>query len=350
MARKLSAELLDDAERLLGKLRNVGLVAQELGVDPDYLSQHLRARGVITDRRNRLTPELLDRAEELLRLYGRVAAVAKTLGVGADSLSKALRARGVATDLRGIVYRESHNAKQVDRDAVVAAYLAGESSKSIHQRLGISREAVRNELKRRGIQPRSKSGAMFMRMSRTSAEDRKRLAEAAHAAARGKPQSQETREKIALTRHGRQTNCGPFEEELTDVLQAAGFTVQRQAPIGRYNVDLLVNDAVAVEVTMGGSEGTPNHRERTKHLLDRGLHAFYLGFAEVDIAVLCLPYIITDLHILCSDPAAPREYRVVRCAAHSYARLSEKNRKPALERASVRFSYFTRYRYVAGAG
>jgi very-short-patch-repair endonuclease len=165
--------------------------------------------------------------------------------------------------------------KSLDVPSIIAAYGSGESEKSIADRLGISRNVIRRRLLESGVQPRNRSAGMFARMARTSPEDRRKLSEAAHAAIRGKPQSEEQRRKIAATNQSSVARRSEEEICLGLALLDNGLTVTPQQAVGRYNVDLAIDEGrIAVEILGGCWHGSGSHaarfRKRTDYLIDAG--------------------------------------------------------------------------------
>lgn len=270
--------------------------------------------------RKKFTPDLLDRAKVLLQQDGAsFTTVGRQLDVHGECLRVAMAKAGIVPD-RG--RRIAPNAKPFDEAEFIALYRAGRSIKSLSSQLGAERKTLTDTLIRLGEPVRGRSAAMFTRMSQTSEEDRKKLAQRANEASRGKPKSIEHRDKIVLTRFARQTHVGAGEHSLANALRSRGVEVVTQAPCGTYNIDLLCLGRVAVEIhTASAFPATmPHHSERIKDLLDRGVVPVYLCGPRAavwwqTIADQLIPFIEEASRF----PAGSREYRVIRGAPKHYA-------------------------------
>jgi very-short-patch-repair endonuclease len=120
---------------------------------------------------------------------------------------------------------------------------------------------------------------------------------------------------MAREKHRRFTqNVGPDEEKVFQALRQAGFKVDRQTPVDRYNLDLTVGD-VAVEVHRhphGPHLDRNGLHQRVDYLTDRGWRVLYAwcprGLNRVD-----LEQVVTLLKQLRFTPPTPGKYMVLRC-------------------------------------
>jgi very-short-patch-repair endonuclease len=202
--------------------------------------------------------------------------IAQKLGIGAMSVRKYLLAAGVPIRSRaeGQALRP-HGRTEITVNEVVALYNAGMSEKAIEKKIGLSRPAIRNRLLKAGIKPRNRSESMYLRMSQTSPEERKRLASAAHDAVRGTSQTEEHRLKVAAGVERNCVNVSRTEIIVGEMLAERGFTFTRQKAVGRYNVDIALHEVpIAVEIFGGHWHCYGSHaarfRRRTDYILDQG--------------------------------------------------------------------------------
>src|SRR5437764_402015 len=119
-------------------------------------------------------------------------AIGERFGNSASSIYQWLRRAGVAKRARRHGPNLARRLK-IDVAQIITRYNRGETEQAISLSLGVSRPAVRRRLIEAGIRPRSYSEAQFIRMKRLTASERLRLSAAAHAAVRGKRQSEKHR-------------------------------------------------------------------------------------------------------------------------------------------------------------
>lgn len=202
----------------------------------------------------------------------------------------------------------------LDLDHIRESYLAGESEKSIANRLGVGRAAIRRRLIAQGIAPRGRSEAMFVRMSRTDPDERGRLVAAAHVARRGAGVSLSEAHNKALARQMSGAKVGAGELLIADRLRELGHASVGQLAVGPYNLDLAVHP-VAVEVHIDGSYplNHGNRGHRLEYLLDAGWHVVYIWITQ--------RYFLTDdgirelaafIERAKSAPPTIRQYGVIR--------------------------------------
>lgn len=203
-----------------------------------------------------------------------------------------------------------------DPQAIVDAYVNGESEIAITRRMGFrSRKPVRNALVDAGVELRGRSAANRNRMSKLSAEDRRELATAAQKARKGRTNSLEQRCATAKTREragidGR----SPGEEKFAQLLRAEEIVYVAQLAVGPYNLDFGLTDySIGVEILGGGWHNDNRHAQRTPYVLNAGWHLLFIWSdkrreAEAD----ALRYLVSFIEETCRDPAAVRQYRVIR--------------------------------------
>jgi hypothetical protein len=207
---------------------------------------------------------------------------------------------------------------------LLSRYHAGESEKALATAFGVSRPAIRKRLLEAGITPRDGSAAMLLRMASTTAEQRASLSAAAHAAVRGKRQSDAHRFAIAATRQRLQHGTSPAELKLAAMLAARGIATIPQQAIGPYNCDLGAGP-VAVEVFGGGWHWSGHHvlraPERFRYILDAGWHilAVKIDSKRSPLTDATADHVAAYIEAARRDPARRREYRVIGSAGETLA-------------------------------
>ncbi len=212
----------------------------------------------------------------------------------------------------------------LDVNQLVERYTTGETEQTLAKSLGVARGVVRNRLLRAGVKPRGRKEANTLRMSQLPAEERQRLTNAAHAAARGSTQTWEQRCKIAKSKEAAQAGIGPLEIMLADMLRLHGVSFHQQTAIGPYNAD-FTSGSVAVEVFGGHWHFSGRHlaraQKRFRYLLDSGWHALVVVVTESwPLIPACADYVVTFLEETSSNPALVRQYRMVGGNAQEFAR------------------------------
>jgi very-short-patch-repair endonuclease len=207
-----------------------------------------------------------------------------------------------------------------DIDLIVAAYDDGIGIHGIAKQFNISPRPIERIILESGRKLRNRSEQQFARMRRATFAERKALAAAAHAAKRGRPNSEAAQLKMAASRCRK---VGPLEAKVKQCLEQAGINCDQQFPIGKYNCDLLckidpwaTTPSVAVEVWGGGWHFHGAHRarfpERTKYILSSGYSIAFLAimnkFAWNDRAAKNL---ITHLDALSRLPSGECQYRMI---------------------------------------
>jgi DNA-binding CsgD family transcriptional regulator len=139
-------------------LRQAGLsaeqIAAQMGCHPSTVYTTLRAAG-LTGRPGR-RPQGIGREAEAEALYGELGTVQATsrhMGLSPTVVRRLLSQQGVEVK-RGNPQRLD-GSQQAERDAaILEAYLGGETLQSIGDRLVLSRERVRQIVRRQGVDPR----------------------------------------------------------------------------------------------------------------------------------------------------------------------------------------------------
>lgn len=231
--------------------------------------------------------------------------VRAALGVSGSVLSRELATRGIPARGRRV---------PIDAPSIVADYLAGESEYAIGQRPGLSRMLVRRCLVEAEVPIRHPSEAGLLRARRTPASQRRRQAESAHAARKGRRATLGELEVRARNRErdGRYGSDG--EKLLAHLLEERGFYPLPQKAIGKYSVDMAATETIAVEVLGGNWHATRRtHVVRTPHILDAGWHLIMVWNHKGTgpITAGAADYIATFAEEIRWQPTLGSQYRVV---------------------------------------
>lgn len=213
-------------------------------------------------------------------------------------------------------------------DAVVRAYLGGDSVNGIAKRTGVSRSEIERVLRTNGVRLRGLAEANRVMMARRTPEENARNAEAAHAATRGVPQSPQ---RIALARQRKlsfETKClrastlhgvptsNPLELLYAAWLRDRGVETVPQYAVGPYNIDLAA-EPVAVEVFGGNWHGWGHHaavvEERSRYLLDRGwfLVVVWVNQTSQGLSERSADQLVAFVEQARRDPTLRGQYRMI---------------------------------------
>jgi hypothetical protein len=255
--------------------------------------------------------------DEIIRRYiagDSCQVLAEAFGVHGDTIRARLAEAGVPR--RKNTESPRRERVSIDSDAVVKRYLAGESEKALAAAFGVDRNAIRTRLRKAGVEPRNRSEAAYLRMAHATADERARLASAAHDAARGRrrPLSEKLARAATMEAMGVSApSVSAAEKLLAGWLSDAGLAVIHQKAVGPYNVDLAAG-TVAVEVLGGGWHRAKLHGERLRYLLDAGWDVIYIWVdgRRSPLTAEAAQYVVSHCQVRDGDPAAPRCYRVIR--------------------------------------
>lgn len=255
-------------------------------------------------------PARLGHAIEVYRSGKTIEQTAAEVGIDPSVVSAALHASGVELHPRGpSPFRISLPADTLQR------YRAGESVLSIARRLGVSRPVITRYLLREGAEIRGPSDSMRVRAAQMTAGERSALAAAAHAAIRGKRRSDASLAGRALARQHQPPPPSPGEAALAAWLSERGLQVTPELAVGKYNLDLAIaGSRIGVEV-LGGHwhHDSARHCHRIPYLLGAGWHLLYVwNTRRQPLAPAAADYIHSFAEQSCRDPAAIRQYRVIR--------------------------------------
>lgn len=206
-----------------------------------------------------------------------------------------------------------------DFDDAVQRYLAGEQTQGeAATSIGLSQPAFSSRLRRNGYRTLTRSEAMERRLARMTPTERAALAASAHDAVRGMTRTDEDLVKRALGKQRTQAHATDEERAVAALIQQAGRAVTLQQAVGKYNLDIGVDGAVAVELFGGGWHAHGRHLarlpQRVKDIADAGwnLHIVWSANGFVPAPGPVAEDVLAYLQRTGSDPTFRRQYRVVR--------------------------------------
>jgi len=243
--------------------------------------------------------------------------IAKDHGVSISCIASILKRNGIRPDGRKpkTIPKRRLN---IPLEEVTSLYLSGISENEIAKRFGVSRAAIRPRLLSAGVPIRDSAQANRLMMAGRSSEENFRNTQAAHEAARGKPQPEEWAQKVALGRERNKRHIGPQEVELAAILTSKGFTVTPQKAVGRYNIDIAISEfPIAVEVFGGMWHAYGPHarrfRKRFDYLLDCGWIPVIVWISkDFPLGLGAVKYICSLAERLRSGKSVPRQEQVIR--------------------------------------
>lgn len=206
----------------------------------------------------------------------------------------------------------------INADDIISEYYSGKSVKALAEQFGVSRNVIVQRLHSAGIKQRNRSESMYLRMSQTSLEERKRLTQAAHIAKRGCKNSPEMLHKRALAQ---KRFIGAFEQEFIDAISAAGISVYPQEPFLSYNLDIGCGN-IAVEIhTQTASPLAAKHCEKLMNCVNSGKSMIYVWIdpRRPNLTPQCYENVIRTLEEFRSNPPSRSKYWVIRGTGELYA-------------------------------
>ena len=207
-------------------------------------------------------------------------------------------------------------AQAIDLDELVQLYESGESVLALAKRFSVDRNTITKRLRLMGIEPRGMRDAQLLLSSRRTPQERRRLAEFAFEAKRGRPNSDEALERAARTRESLGYGGSMGELVLAKWLARRGLRMKPQVAIGRYNCDLALAP-VAVEVFGGNWHASGYHAraypERCKEILHAGWNLVIVwDQARCPLSIEAAQYVVAFYEVARAYPAPVGEYRVIR--------------------------------------
>lgn len=205
----------------------------------------------------------------------------------------------------------------IDINKLVRLYKSGVSQKELANRFKIARTAILPRLLHAGVVIRGRIEANRLMSRKRTTEQNIANTRAAHNAVRGCRQSEEHRCKIALTRELRGLGISRIERKILDGLVARGFQCTAQRAVGRYNIDVTINEPpIAVEIFGGhwhsSGRHAARHRKRIDYLLNRGWTVVCI-WVTIDYPIEdgCFEYLVSTAKKLSGDKSSRcKEYMI----------------------------------------
>lgn len=164
-------------------------------------------------------------------------------------------------------------------DEICKLYLEGFSELSLSKKFNVSRVPIRNVLLKNNIKPRNGSEANYVRMGKLTFEEKQALTKKANSKMRGQAPKHLTRVKQAIAREKLDYLKGFGEDKLAAFLNRKGFKVEQQKAFDIFNIDLMVNDNIAVELTANSNPFILDKNVRkAKLLMSKGYKVIWLTF------------------------------------------------------------------------
>lgn len=231
----------------------------------------------------------------------------------------------------------AHKLADTDTKDLIGRYLAGESENALAKSFGFSRQVVRRILRQGGIERRGRSEAEALKWARMSPDQRASQVAAAHEATRGSTKSFDSLCRAALSRQRLQSHATDAEWEFARLLANRGLATIPQQAIGAYNCDLGAFP-VAVEIFGGNWHWHGRHLARTperiRYMLDSGWHVLMVHAwpdAGYPLGDEVADHVVAYVEAARRDPAARREYRVIRGAGEILASGSADDDEVSIE-------------------
>lgn len=206
----------------------------------------------------------------------------------------------------------------INTNDLIREYNSGKSVKRLAKEFHISRWTIIDRLNKAGIKQRNRSEAMYLRMSQTTNEERKRLTSSANQAKRGKPNTPQMLHKRAIAQ---KRFIGKYEQEFIDKLISAGIPVIPQEPFLSYNLDIGCGD-IAVEIhTQFASPLSTKFVKKLMNCVNAGKSMIYVWISPRHLVVdtACYDKVIALIQEFSRNPSPISQYWVVRSTGELYA-------------------------------
>lgn len=251
--------------------------------------------------------------DDIVQLYAGGLSAKKVAERLSTSVTRVLRVAGE----RGLPRHTSWDVRPLWEPPDLAAFLAtfdgGASVKRMSVLYGISRSVIGRVLVSAGRCPRPRGDAERLKWSQMTKGVRKQQVAAAHAAVRGRKKSKDFLETQASARAFFLHTAAKNEFLLAEWLREEGLEARLQAPVGKYNVDLLLAP-VAVEIHWSAylrQSGAYGDRERIFSILDAGWHLLVIREHPKPLTRAAADHAIAWTQELRAHPSALRQYRVI---------------------------------------
>jgi very-short-patch-repair endonuclease len=203
-------------------------------------------------------------------------------------------------------------------------YESGMSAYEVADHFGVSEGVIRKRLRLWGEHIRDYGESTTVRLDRTTEAERIEHGRLISEALKGKAHSYEHRCALAKAREVNITHVGRGEKKIGEILSGHGFNITPQKAVGKYNVDIAINEhRIAVEVFTGLSWLTSSKKgyaEKFKYLVNSGWKPIIVCFSNGQPEVVKIKNnLIACLDILCLNRATSCHYPVIWCKRKSVA-------------------------------
>ena len=324
-------------------IRQVPMAHRREVIHESVMSDRLDSHNPIKQERTKRVALDVDDVVSRYQSGQSVIEIAATLGGSPETVRRRLRDRGVLRSVseslkvraatpeglaqihaaqRLAIVARNRDDLDAARDDIIIAYLAGASTKALGERYSCGSSQIAAILTDAGVEIRDKSAAGRLRASRIPAATKAEFYRRVAVKNRGRTRPDDATRRSAATKYSRLSqNIGVGEEQVAERLAVAGFGVDRQVSVDRYNIDITAS-GVAVEIhsSMHGPhlDRGITHR-RIDHLTDRGWRILYV-WGPRGINPSDLEQIVTLVKELRRNPSTPGQYTVLRCEGNSRPR------------------------------
>lgn len=125
---------------------------------------------------------------------------------------------------------------------------------------------------------RNLSDANRLMMRHRTKEENMRNTEAAHAAAKVRVMSLNEKRRRARTRELKQAHASTAEQLMAEWLRQRGYSTCLQKAVDVYNIDIAIDDRIAIEIYGGGWHASGDHAARAPKRFDLLLSEGWLVF------------------------------------------------------------------------
>lgn len=205
--------------------------------------------------------------------------------------------------------------KDIDSDLVCNLYLSGTSENELSKIFSVARNAIALRLKERGIKRRSASEAEALKWARMSKEQRENQVKKAHDSVRGVAMSEKSLFLQSVARQSISKFIGVGETEIASILSGFGLCVKTQAPFFRYNLDLLVNDWLIVEITSAGGDILlqDRHMGKTKKALENKMSIIWVKFSSRKQLLNLIPEVSKRIREIAKEKPIGPFCKIIKC-------------------------------------
>jgi len=268
--------------------------------------------------------------DDAIRLYESgesIDNIARKMRVSRNTIVRRFKSAGYQTRKAGISNALNAMRRYGDLSNIVARYVAGETLQSLSRESGIDRKRLEKFIVAEGHTLRTLRQAVGLRYTRMSVHERRSLTAQAHIAVRGCKKLESSLEKRAKTHEMSLQLASRTDLILAVWLAQRNISLTPQKAIGRYNVDIAINELpVAVEVN--GSwhffkKRMSSDAERREFLFDRGWNIIEVVLADTEnspwkyLRPACADKIVTILKEFSLNKSLTRQYWVIRSDGES---------------------------------